>query len=277
MQAARLHAVAPVARVLARQGRAGCCAGCRRRPCPARRRRGRRAARRRAASSVSWSLRKSSSQPPCASRVSRRQMPVNPVSTSHSSRSRRLRKRAPPTPSGVASAKATRRDQRPSPTAIWGPSDAGRVPGAQPLDAARQVGLGVVGVGVHARDELAARAAQPDVERVRRPARRVSQHAHAPVALPPGLEDVRAAVGRAAVDEQELDVPVEALGEHVGDHPVEVALLVEHGRQHAHVDGAHRPAPRRRPKRVPARLRYSRNSSRPGIRSRAVAPESWRK
>ncbi len=51
---------------------------------------------------------------------SRRHMPVKPLSTSISPAAA-VRKPAPPAPSGVDSASATRLDQRPSPCASWGP------------------------------------------------------------------------------------------------------------------------------------------------------------
>jgi hypothetical protein len=76
-------------------------------------------ARIRAASSPSWLIGHPSSQPPCSSSVERRHTPVNPLSTSRSSPPRR--NDAPPKPSGVESASATRRDHVPSPSGSCGP------------------------------------------------------------------------------------------------------------------------------------------------------------
>ena len=94
----------------------GCRAGCSRRPSPA----GRRSARRRRGSGQPARSpgRLASPRPSRRSRssVARVQMPVKPLSTSNSSFEPR-RKAAPPVPSLVPNARATRRDHFPTP---WG-------------------------------------------------------------------------------------------------------------------------------------------------------------
>ena len=115
-----LGAVEAVAPVLARERRTGCCAGCSSAPISGRQRIRPPPPRMRAASSESWSLCHSSCQPPWRSSVARGQTPVKPLSTSISS-SEACRNSAPPVPSRVSSASATRRDQGPSPWASWGP------------------------------------------------------------------------------------------------------------------------------------------------------------
>ena len=67
-------------------------------------------------------------------------------------------------------------------------------------------------------------------------AQRVFEHADPRVARSKLLQDLARAIFGAAVGEQELDGPVEALRLHRGDALADVLLLVEHGNQHADVD-----------------------------------------
>ena len=93
-----------------------------------------------------------------------------------------------------------------------------------------------MGVGVHARDVLAARVPQADVEPLRDPAARVVDHPDPRVLARELVEDRARRVLGAAVHEEELDLAVEALGPHRRDRLADVRLLVQDRREHAHVD-----------------------------------------
>ena len=158
------------------------------------------AARIRAASSPSWLTGQPSSQPPCSSSVARRHTPVKPLSTST------LLRRAAERRAADAQRRRQRQRDAPRPRArrprrSCGPLTHDDVAARQPRDPAREVVARVPGVRVHPRDVLAARGAQPDVQRVRRAPRRVVEHAHPRVLGGDALERSPAtAVGRPAVD-----------------------------------------------------------------------------
>ena len=123
----------------------------------------------------------------------------------------------------------------PSPTGICGPLTHVDVAALEALDALRQVVRRVVGVGVHPRDVVAARVSSPmfSPNVVRRCG--LSRTRMRSVGGRHLLEDLVRAVVRVAVHEEELDLAVEALGEHGLDRLADVPLLVEDRDQHADV------------------------------------------
>ena len=144
---------------------------------------------------------------------------------------------------------------RPGPLAAseLGAAHVGGVAAAEALHAARQVVRRVVSVRVHPGDVLAARGPEADVECDRRAALRVVEDPDPLVLLGQPLELGDRVVVRAAVDEQELDLAVEALSEHGARGGLYVGRLVQHRREDAYVHALPLPVSVRRPRSPRAR------------------------
>ena len=104
---------------------------------------------------------------------------------------------------------------------------AGHVALLEPRDASRDVIAGIERVGVHAGHIRAAGCVQADVERVGRTAGGIVEAANAVVGARGFGDDGAAAVGRAAVDDQDLEPAVEFLLAHRRESPLQMPRLVE--------------------------------------------------
>ena len=104
---------------------------------------------------------------------------------------------------------------------------------------------------IHARDDAPAGRAQCDVQARGGLTGRIVDDADARLDARQVLENGARSIGRAAVGEDELELAVEALAPHRRNGALDVALLVEHRGQHAHVDG-HAGAPVRNAASAPA-------------------------
>jgi hypothetical protein len=82
---------------------------------------------------------------------------------------------------------------------------------------------------VHADHIGGARLVQADVERVRGPTGRVVEHSDAPIRLRDRGDDLAAAVGRSAVDDEDLELAVELLLADRGQSTLQVSRFVEDG------------------------------------------------
>ena len=93
-------------------------------------------------------------------------------------------------------------------------------------------------MSVHARDELATRVPEPDVEAMSHVAAGVVENPDARVLAGQFLQRRSGGIGGPAIHEEEFDLAAEPLSPHCGDRLTDVIGLVQDRRQGADVDGA---------------------------------------
>ena len=122
---------------------------------------------------------------------------------------------------------------------------------AQPFDADREVVRWIQRMCIHPRDDAPTGGTQSDVQSRGGLPGRVVENTNPRFGAGEFLEDGARPIRRAAVGEDELELALEPLAPHRRNGVLDVALLVEHRCQHAHVDG-HAGPPVRNAARAPA-------------------------